>query len=415
MSSAQPQSTAESRLGRPLGDRAPEAWIADLVAAGARPAASRAAVAALCRASLCDDVPLSVALGRAPAWLQRLAPTLLQEDPLPLVVETVEASDATIKLVLSLPGQGAAAGAAGGDDRVETVIIPSRRGESGGRVTVCVSSQVGCGRRCRFCATGALGLRRQLAASEIIGQLRVARRVWAERRATRPELPMIGNVVFMGMGEPLDNLDAVCTAIEVMTSPLAFGFAAGRITVSTVGVAERVAAFVARSRARLALSLHAPDDERRRALMPVHRHTDLRRLGAALRTALAEAPGPAREVLVAYILIAGFNDADADAELLADWLGDLPARLNLIPANPGPDPTLRPPSDAAVRGFQQRLQARGVRALVRWPHGRDIGGACGQLAAQSERGANPSARAPLTQVARSGWQSAATLAGEVSP
>lgn len=289
--------------------------------------------------------------------------------------DVARSDDATVKLLLRM-ADGA---------RVEAVIIPSRRGAAGGRTTLCVSSQVGCGRRCAFCATGTLGLQRQLNADEIVVQLRVARAYW---ETSRGDSPPIGNVVFMGMGEPLDNLDAVCVAVAVFCDDRAFGFAASRVTVSTVGVAARVAQFLRTCPARLAVSLHAPDDRRRSALMPVNRHTDLGALKAVLLSSLPAG----REVFVAYILFDGFNDADADADLLADWLQGIPSRLNLIPANSGPVPTLVAPPDARVHAFQRRLLDRGVRALVRWPHGRDVAGACGQLAlAAGHRSANDAA------------------------
>jgi 23S rRNA (adenine2503-C2)-methyltransferase len=145
-------------------------------------------------------------------------------------------------------------------------------------------------------------------------------------------------------------------------------------------VARRIPAFVQRTRAHLALSLNAPDDERRARIMPAGRRDDLATLKATLQQTLATAPGGPRDVLVEYVVFDGFNDSLDDADLLRAWLDGLPTRLNLIPANPGPDPTLRTPADAAVRRFQRHLLDRGVRAMVRWPHGRGVGGACGQLA-----------------------------------
>ena len=345
--------------------RAPEAHATALERHGLTPQAARQAMKQLARACLVGETPWADAVAAMPKRVRAALDGVTSGPTRTEIVHAHTAGDATVKLLVEME-DGAL---------VESVIIPSRRGENGGRVTLCVSSQVGCGRRCAFCATGTMGLRRQLGADEIVGQLRAARRYWAEHRGSMPE---IGNIVFMGMGEPLDNLDAVCDAIDVMTSDLAFGMGASRITVSTVGIADRVAAFAARSRAHLALSLHAPDDARRRALMPVHKRTDLQ----ALKQALLAALPAGRDVLVAYILFEGFNDSPADAELLAAWLHDVPARLNLIPANPGPRAELRAPSDEVVLAFQRMLADRGVRALVRWPHGRDVDGACGQLAAR---------------------------------
>ncbi len=345
--------------------RPPEAHAEALQAHGLSPMAARQAMKQLARACLVGDTPWADAVAALPKRVRAHLDQITSGATSAEIVHAHRAADATVKLLVQLT-DGAL---------VESVIIPSRRGEDGGRVTLCVSSQVGCGRRCAFCATGTMGLRRQLGADEIVAQLRAARGYWALHRGT---LPGIGNVVFMGMGEPMDNLDAVCAAIDVMTSDLAFGFGASRITVSTVGIADRVAQFAARSKAHLALSLHAPDDERRRALMPVHRRTDL----VSLKQALLAALPVGRDVLVAYILFEGFNDSPDDARLLADWLEGVPARLNLIPANPGPREDLRAPPDEVVIAFQRLLAERGVRALVRWPHGRDVDGACGQLAAR---------------------------------
>ncbi|MEY3014107.1 MAG: hypothetical protein RIT45_2842 [Pseudomonadota bacterium] len=366
----EPQTGADVHPSRvpALGDLPPAAHAARWQAAvGVRPQAALLACTALTRATLLDDVPFEAALASLPRAARRDLPGLVAPPAEAALVQAQRAADATVKLLVRYD-DGAL---------VESVIIPSRRGEAGGRTTLCVSSQVGCGRRCAFCATGTLGLRRQLSADEIVAQLRVARRYWTEHAG---ESPPIGNIVFMGMGEPLDNLDAVCDAIDVLRDDRAFGLAASRITVSTVGVADRVLRFLARSPARIAVSLHAPDDARREALMPVNRRTGLQALKSALQRGLTGG----REVLVAYILFDGLNDADADADLLAAWLDGLPARLNLIPANPGPDPGLRAPSDERVRAFQRRLLDAGIRALVRWPHGRDVAGACGQLAVAAE-------------------------------
>lgn len=366
MAKAEQERAGSQRTGPvPLRARTVAAHSAALVALGARPNAALQAVTSLNRAILNDQVDFETAMAAAPRSVRSLLPEVVAP-PAPLtLVRAQRSDDATVKLLFAL-GDGA---------RIETVLIPSRRGEAAGRTTVCVSSQVGCGRRCAFCATGTLGLRRQLDADEIVGQVLAARRYWDVERGASPA---IRNIVFMGMGEPLDNFDAVCAAIEVMRDDRGLGIAAGHITVSTVGVADRVLRFLARSPARLALSLHAPDDARRSQLMPVNRNTNLGELKAALQRGLTAG----REVLVAYILFDGFNDADADADLLRQWLDGLPVRLNLIPANPGPDPRLAAPSDERVKAFQRRLLDGGVRALVRWPHGRDVAGACGQLALQ---------------------------------
>jgi 23S rRNA (adenine2503-C2)-methyltransferase len=290
------------------------------------------------------------------AWAR---PALLSLDASPSLAIAEEAPSADDIVRLALRARDGAL--------VETVIIPGP-----GRTTLCVSSQVGCARACSFCETGRHGLDRQLEAGEIVDQVRIARAAW-QRRGGRPPL---SNLVFMGMGEPLDNLGAVTRAIRLLTDPRAFGFAPSRVTVSTVGVVERLDAFFADCRAELAVSLNAPDDVRRDAIMPVNRRSPL----AALRRALADTLPAGRRVLFEYVLFDGFNDAPADADLIAAFVTGLRCRVNVIPANPGPDPALRAPAPERVDAFVARLSSLGVTTLVRRPRGRDVGGACGQLA-----------------------------------
>lgn len=246
---------------------------------------------------------------------------------------------------------------------VEAVAIPHPQ-----RSTVCLSTQAGCARGCLFCETGRLGLQRQLAPEEIVGQFAAVCRHLAARGRALPT-----NVVFMGMGEPLDNLDAVLAAAEVLTDRCGFALAPRRITLSTVGVVPKMRELFRRSRYRLAVSLHAANDEVRKALLPVARSWDL----AALRGAIAESPEP---VLIQWTLIDGVNDGDAHAQELLDFCAGLNVRVNLIPLNPGPEETLRAPPMERVRAFQKRLSDAGQRAFVRLPHGQEVGGACGQLA-----------------------------------
>ena len=183
----------------------------------------------------------------------------------------------------------------------------------------------------------------------------------------------------MGMGEPLDNLDAVLRAADVLSDDNGFAVAARRITVSTVGVVPNMRAFYAHGRYRLAVSLHALDEDERRALLPVARtwHLD------DVRAAIAESP---RSVLLQWTLIDGVNDSDAHADALAEFADGLDVRVNLIPLNPGPEDTLRAPPVERVRAFQRRLLDAGLRTMVRMPHGQAVGGACGQLAG-ARRGA----------------------------
>jgi 23S rRNA (adenine2503-C2)-methyltransferase len=347
---------------RPLLAWPPALLVDALVQAGVRRTQALPAVKALCARVHREDLPQDQALAQVPATVAApLASLLLLERSL-TQVEDAASQDRTRRLLLRTDD----------GEVIESVIIPATKGD---RTTLCVSSQVGCGRRCAFCETGRLGLTRQLTPDEIVLQFRHARDLWSRERGS---LPPITNVVFMGMGEPLDNLDAVAAAIAVLTHDFAYGLSPRRVTVSTVGVAPKIAAFFQQTQADLAVSLNAPDDARRSLVMPINQRCGLQDLKLALLDALP----PRRHVLVEYILFAGFNDAPEDADLLLAWLAGLPVRLNLIPANPGPDPALKQPTTQAVLAFQKRMLEAGVRAMVRWPHGRDVGGACGQLAGQ---------------------------------
>lgn len=336
-----------------------------------------------------DEALTEVGIGK---WAR---PALLSLSPAPsmTIAERAPSDDGTERLLLKAE-DGAV---------VEAVMIPAEAGRDHRRTTLCISSQVGCARACTFCETGTLGLTRQLTAGEIVDQFRVMRRLCraadrpVDRRVTDPtrvtapadppvvdkpgrrrratEQP-VSNVVFMGMGEPMDNLAQVNRAIALMTDHHAFAFPPTRVTVSTVGVADRLEEFFGATRAELAISLNAPDDARRTRIMPINERFDL----AELRRRLLSTIPTGRRVLFQYALFAGFNDALDDADRLADYVAPVRCRVNVIPANPGPDPTLVAPSPERVHAFVARLKERGVTALVRRPRGRDVGGACGQLA-----------------------------------
>ena len=272
------------------------------------------------------------------------------------VAEAETDSDGTVRFAVHL-ADGAI---------VETVLIhqPVSDLRARERWTVCLSSQVGCARGCVFCETGRLGLKRNLSAAEIVAQYALAARHLARRPA---------NVVFMGMGEPLDNLDEVLRAIAVLREPSGFAVPERRITVSTVGIVPRMDELYSRTRAQVAVSLHSVDAEQRRALLPVARKWSL----ADLRSCIERSP---RTVLLQWTLIDGVNDAEADADALARFCADLDVRVNLIPLNPGPVPAQKAPPIDRCRAFQKRLSGAGVRALLRLPHGQGVCGACGQLA-----------------------------------
>ncbi len=272
----------------------------------------------------------------------------------PAVRERQESPDGTTKYLLELAGA-----------QVETVRIPAK-----GRSTVCVSSQAGCTRKCTFCATKELGFLRQLSAGEMVAQVLLAR---AEAPASHPAR----NVVFMGMGEPMDNLDEVLRAVEVLTQAPAPQLRAEAVTVSTSGVLPGMVRFLEESKASLALSLNATTDETREALMPQTRAWPIGALMEALRAGARRRPG--REYFIGYVLFAGLNDSDDDADRLVALLRDVPARVNLIPWNPYPGVGLASPPPERVLAFHRRVVGQGQLCLVRWPRGRDIAAACGQL------------------------------------
>jgi 23S rRNA (adenine2503-C2)-methyltransferase len=248
---------------------------------------------------------------------------------------------------------------------VETVRIPAA-----GRSTVCVSSQAGCTRRCAFCATATLGFERQLGADEIVLQVMLA-------RAEAPPAAPVKNVVFMGMGEPMDNLDAVLRAVRVLTQAPAPQLRMPAITVSTAGVLPGLRRFLRECPASLALSLNATDDAMRARLMPHGRTWPIADLVGALRDDARR--HPRRVHFIEYVLLAGVNDGDGDAARLVALLAGVRARVNLIGHNPFPGSPFRTPSAERVLAFQARVAAGGVRCLVRAPRGREIAAACGQL------------------------------------
>lgn len=249
---------------------------------------------------------------------------------------------------------------------IESVLIPS-----GTRRTLCISSQAGCALGCVFCATGRMGFRRNLSAFEIAGQVREL--VLADP-SDKPS-----NIVFMGMGEPLLNWPAVDVALTILNDPAGFGIGARHITVSTVGIIPGMQALAARpEQFRLAISLHAPSSARRIELMPIEKkyHLDevLRAAGAFKKRITFE-----------YVLIAGKNDTDRDADDLVALARRMGALVNLLPLHPGGAPGLTPTPPLAIRDFADRLRARGVEAVVRRSRGLDIAAACGQLRVETER------------------------------
>jgi 23S rRNA (adenine2503-C2)-methyltransferase len=265
--------------------------------------------------------------------------------------------DGTVKLELQTE-EGA---------RIETVIIPEER-----RNTVCVSSQVGCSLDCTFCATGRLGLLRNLRTEEIVDQVLHARSVLAEQ-GERPT-----HVVFMGMGEPLLNLRHVVAAVRILTHPEAGGFAPRRLTVSTAGVVPKMAELGRAVRVQLAVSLHATTDEVRSRLVPLNRRFSL---AALLEGCRAYPLGPRGRISFEYALIRDLNDAPADARRLVGLLSGIPSLVNLIPLNEHPGTRFVRSDEATVDRFAGILAEAGTPVTVRRSRGGDILAACGQLGA----------------------------------
>jgi 23S rRNA (adenine2503-C2)-methyltransferase len=288
------------------------------------------------------------------SWREQLAPSVIGRLPL---VHRSDAADGTVKLLL-----GTADGLT-----LETVGIPA-----GERLTVCVSSQVGCPMACRFCATGKGGLQRSLAPHEIVDQVLSVR----EAMGRRPS-----HVVFMGMGEPLLNIDAVLAAIDCLCRDL--GMAQRQITVSSVGVpgalpdlAERARQRLGRAQFTLAVSLHAPDQTLRHALIPTAHAYPIEALLEDCRHYVAET---GRRVSFEYILLGGVNDQPHHAAALARLLRGFQSHVNLIPYNPIEEEEFRRPDPAAVEAFRRALQQRHCAVSVRASRGLDADAACGQL------------------------------------
>jgi 23S rRNA (adenine2503-C2)-methyltransferase len=287
-----------------------------------------------------------------------LREALDREHPLPRLEPEViqQSSDGTRKYLWRLAD----------GEAVESVLIPS-----GGRRTLCISSQAGCALRCAFCATGRMGYRRNLTPFEIAGQVREIVLRTPDDKPT--------NIVFMGMGEPLLNWDAVDTTLTILNSADGVGIGARHITVSTVGILPGLAAFARRpEQFRLAISLHGTTSAQRLAIMPIEKKYDLE---AVLKAAEAFR----KRVTFEYVMIGGVNDADADADRLARLARRLGALVNVLPLHPGGAPDLTPTAQPRIRAFADRLRNQGIEATVRRSRGLDINAACGQLKVEVER------------------------------
>jgi len=244
---------------------------------------------------------------------------------------------------------------------------------NGERHTVCISSQVGCALDCSFCATGSLGLKRNLSTGEIVDQL-----IYIRENIDHP----ITNVVFMGMGEPFHNYDNVLNAADIFHSPKGFNLGSTRITISTAGILPQIKQFIdEKRRYKLAISLNASDDGVRNKIMPINKKWKINNL---IQTGRKYSNQKKRLVMFEYVLLKGINDSEKDALKLAHLLHSIPCKLNLIPYNETDGKYQRPDEDVITR-FSEILHENrdGYRVLVRWSKGQDIDAGCGQLAGQA--------------------------------
>jgi 23S rRNA (adenine2503-C2)-methyltransferase len=243
---------------------------------------------------------------------------------------------------------------------IETAYIPD-----GKRSTVCVSSQVGCKMGCLFCMTGKQGFQGNLSAGEILNQYR-----------SIPEWKTLSNIVYMGMGEPLDNLSEVLKSLQILTADWGFALSPRRITVSTIGITPAMLQFLDQSQAHLAVSLHTPFDEERRKLMPVQQVYPLQEVLSEIRSWDF---GRQRRVSFEYILFKGFNDSPAHVNELSRILHGIRCRINLIRFHPIPDTPLESPDESTILNFKDLLISKGITTTVRASRGQDIWAACGLL------------------------------------
>lgn len=283
------------------------------------------------------------------AWLCERAEVRVLEPK-----EVLRSVDGSMKLVFEVEG-----------GTVSAVLMPSDD-----RNTLCVSVQIGCRMRCAFCLTGQMGFVRDLVVAEIVGQVLAASKLL-------PEGQRITNVVFMGMGEPLDNLAEVVKAVKVITHREGLRVAPSKTTISTVGLIPKMREFaMAGTRASLAVSLCATTDDVRQRLVPIAKRY---RLSELIKTLRDLAPGHGRRHTIEYVMIAGVGDTLEDAKRLSKILSAFPSKVNLIPFNPWPGTSFQAPSEETINTFCAYLASKGHVVTVRRSRGRDIGAACGQL------------------------------------
>ena len=285
----------------------------------------------------------------------------------PEVARVQTSEDGTEKLLLRLR-DGAL---------IETVLIPSTDHSGAVRMAQCLSCQVGCAMGCTFCSTGSMGFVRNMTAGEILGQVLVARQRLGDNRVDRP---IIRNLVFMGMGEPLLNLDEVTKALVMLHHDKGLDFSPRRVTVSTCGIRHGLRELGDSGLAFLAVSLHAPNQALREQIMPKAARWPL----DELMDALASYPLKTRErITFEYLLLGGVNDSPAHARELARLVSRVKAKLNLIAYNPAAGQPYKAPTPEAILAFEKVLWAKNITAILRKSKGQDIKAACGQLASES--------------------------------
>ncbi|MEA3240994.1 MAG: 23S rRNA (adenine(2503)-C(2))-methyltransferase RlmN [Pseudomonadota bacterium] len=248
---------------------------------------------------------------------------------------------------------------------IESVLIPEQK-----RLTLCISTQVGCRQGCRFCVTGQQGFKRNLKVGEIVDQV-----IQVQKHADRLQR-RISNIVFMGMGEPLDNFDALVKAIEILKYDDGLDFSSRRLTVSTCGLAPQIGELGVMVDVSLAISLNATDDETRSCLMPINRRYNLKTLLTACRQLPLKRSS---RITFEYILLKDINDSLVDASRLVRLLKPLKSKINLIPFNEHPDLPFHRPSKERISAFQAVLLDSGLTSIIRKSKGADISAACGQL------------------------------------
>ena len=286
----------------------------------------------------------------------------------PEIVERQVSKDGTRKwLIRTAPGI-----------EIETVYIP----DVGRAGALCVSSQVGCTLNCTFCHTGTQKLVRNLTAAEIVAQVQVARDDLGEWPSPKEDR-RLSNIVFMGMGEPLYNLDHVANAIDIISDGEGIAISRRRITVSTSGVVPVIPELGERTQTMLAISLHATNDPLRDQLVPLNRKYPLEELMAAIRA--YPGLGNARRVTFEYVMLKGVNDSPEDARALVKLIQGIPAKINLIPFNPWPGTDYQCSDWKTIEAFAAILNRAGYASPIRTPRGRDILAACGQLKSESEK------------------------------